>query len=123
VTSRAEGGSAVVEFVLVLPVVVLVVLALVEVTVVARTQLELMHASRVGAREAAAVADPSRAIEATLEALGPDLSAGARVNVKRPSVVGARAEVTVTFPYQAFSPLLGGIRLELRARSVMRVER
>jgi hypothetical protein len=118
-----ERGSASVEFALVLPVLFLMLFALVEVAVVARTQLEIMHAARVGAREAAAAPDPARAVRASLEALGPALAPRARVAVRRPSIVGAPAEVTIRLPYRAFSPLLGGLKLELRARSVMRVER
>src|SRR3972149_1105349 len=68
---RGEQGSAVVEFALILPVVVLVLLAVVEVTVVARTQYELVHAAREGARTAATVADPSPAVRAVQAAPDP----------------------------------------------------
>ena len=53
--SRREGGSAAVEFALLLPILLLVLLALVQVGVVARDQLLLTQASRAGAREAAVV--------------------------------------------------------------------
>ncbi len=120
---EGETGSAVIEFVLVLPAVALMLLALAEVAFVARTQLDLIHASRVAAREAAAVPDPARAVEAALEALGEDMAARTRVSVSRPSTVGAPAEVRVTMPYRVFAGVMGGIPVELRARSVMRVER
>ena len=48
--SHGEGGAAVVEFALVLPLVLLLVLAIAEVAVVARTELQLAHAAREGAR-------------------------------------------------------------------------
>ncbi len=119
----AERGAAVVEFALVLPVVLLVLLAVVEVAVVARTQLELTQAAREGARAAATVPDPARAVDAVRGALGPELAARVRVEVRRPAVVGAAAVVTVSLGHRVAAGLLGGIPVELRSRAVMRVER
>lgn len=112
-----------IEFVLVLPVVVLVLLAVVEVTVVARTQYELVHAAREGARTAATVADPSRAVQAVHAALDPEVAGRVRVMVERPGPVGSSAVVTVLLPHRLGARLLGGLEVELRAKSVMRVER
>ena len=112
-----------VEFALVLPVVILVLLAVVELTAVARTQLELVHAAREGARTAATVTDPARAVEAVRQALDPEVAARVRVSVSRPAAVGAAAEVGVVLPHRVAAFLLGGLPVELRARSVMRVER
>ncbi len=120
---RGEQGSAVVEFALVLPVVVLVLLAIVEVTVVARTQYELVHAAREGARTAATVSDPSRAVQAVQAALDPVAAGRVRVTVERGGTVGSNAVVTVALPYRLGSRILGGLQVSLRARSVMRVER
>jgi len=53
-----DRGSAAVEFVLVLPVVLALLLATVEVAVAARVQLEVTQAARQGAREAATTPDP-----------------------------------------------------------------
>ncbi len=114
-----EQGSAVVEFVLILPAVVLILLAIAEVTVVARTQLELSHAAREGVRVAATTPDTVRAVEATLSLLDSQDAGMARVSVTRPSSVGANAIVEVSVPHR-----LGiiGLSVTLRARSVMRVE-
>jgi Flp pilus assembly protein TadG len=120
---RGEKGSAVVEFALVLPVLFLVLLAVVEVTVVARTQIELVHASREGARTAATVSDPARAVQAVQEALDPAVADRVRVTVERPGTVGSSAVVSVALPHRLAASLLGGLQIELRARSVMRVER
>ena len=111
-----------VEFALVLPVVVLVLLTVVEVTAVARTQYELVNAAREGARMAATVPDPSRAVEAVKTALTPDLAGRVRVTVERPAVVGKAATVTVLLPYRVGAALLGGYQLDLRSKAVMRVE-
>ena len=112
-----------VEFVLVLPVVVLVLLAIVEVTVVARTQYELVNAAREGARTAATVPDPSRAVAAVQSALDPDVARRVRVTVERPGTVGSVAVVTVVLPHRLAGTLLGGLPVDLRARASMRVER
>ncbi len=118
----SERGSAVVEFALVVPLVLALVLGLVEVALVARTQLEVVNAAREGAREAAASPDPADAVRAARSALGG--SAGtARISVRRPDVVGGRAEVRVTLPYRVAAPLFGGVGVEITARSAMRVER
>ena len=112
-----------VEFVLVLPAVVLVLLAIVEVAVVARTQFELVHAAREGVRTAATVSDPARAVQAVHAALDPEVAGRVRVAVERPGMVGGSAVVSVVLPHRLRAKILGGLEVELRARSVMRVER
>lgn len=112
-----------VEFALVLPVVVLVLLAVVELAMVARTQYELIYAAREGVRTAATVPDPARAVEAVKAALAPDVAGRVRVTVERPDTVGRAASVTVVLPYRLAAALVGGLQIDLRAKSVMRVER
>jgi Flp pilus assembly protein TadG len=114
-------GSAVVEFALVLPLVLLVMLGVVEVAVVGRVQLEVVHAAREGARQAAADPEPAHAVAAARRALG-DSGPSARVAVRRPHVVGEMAVVTVRLPHRVAAPLFGGFTIELVARSAMRVE-
>lgn len=117
-----QRGSAVVEFALVVPLVLALVLGLVEVALVARTQLEVVNAAREGAREAAASPDPSDAVRAARAALG-EIGSSARVSVRRPDVVGRLAEVRVTLPYRVAAAFLGGVVVEITAKAVMRVER
>jgi len=118
----SDRGSAAIEFALVVPLVIVALFAVVEVALVARTQLELTNAAREGAREAATVPDPARAVDAVRAALGPR-GREAVVSVRRPHVVGRRAEVTIRLRHVLAAPLFGGFAVELRARSVMRVER
>ncbi len=118
----SDRGSAVVEFALVIPLVLALVLGLVEVALVARTQLEVVNAAREGAREAAASPDPADAVRAARAALG-GTGGSARISVRRPDVVGQRAEVRVVLPYRVAAPLFGGFAVEVTARSAMRVER
>jgi Flp pilus assembly protein TadG len=118
-----EHGSAVVEFALVLPLVLVVLVAAVEVAVVARAQLEVSQAAREGAREAAASPDPELAVEAVRRFLGDAAGRQARISVKREHRVGGVAEVLVTVPYRVAAPLFGGLTVYLEGRCVMRVER
>ena len=111
------------EFALVLPLVLVVLLAAVEVAVVARAQLEVSQAAREGAREAAASPDPAAAVAAVRRFLGDGLGGEARVSVSRDHVVGGRAEVVVQVPYRVAAPLFGGFAVQLEGRCTMRVER
>ena len=117
-----ERGTAVVEFALVLPVLLLAVMAAVEVAVVARTQLEVVNAAREGAREAATTPDPARAVAAARASLGPR-GGDARVSVQRPDQVGGMAVVVVRLPHRIATAMFGGYVVELTARVAMRVER
>jgi Flp pilus assembly protein TadG len=112
-----------VEFALVLPLVLAVLLGAVEVAVLARAQLEVGQAAREGAREAATAPDPEAAVAAVRRFLGEALGAEARVSVSRDHVVGGRAEVVVRVPYRVAAPLFGGFTVQLEGRCTMRVER
>ena len=109
------------EFALVIPLVLVLVVAIAEVTVVARTALQLTSAGREGARLAATSPDPARAIQATRRALGPELAGRARITVHRPPVVGRPARVTVAVDHVLLAAL-GGFRIPLESTTEMRVE-
>ncbi len=119
----AERGSASVEFALVIPAVLLVLLALVEVAVVARAQMELLSAARHGVRVAATNPAPEAAVDAIHRVLSDELAARVVVTVERPSVVGRDAVVRLSAEHRLLSVLFGGIPLDLSAGAVMRVER
>jgi hypothetical protein len=106
-----------------IPTVILVLLALLEVFVVARLHLDLVVAAREGARVAATTPDPARAVAAAQEALGTDLSALARIEVTRPAVAGRPATVRIVLRHQLVTPMLRWMSVELSGRAVMRVER
>ncbi len=111
-----------VEFALVLPLVLVVMLGIVEVAVVARSEIQLIHAAREGAREAAASPDTRRSVAAVRSALG-DAGGRARVSVRRPARVGEKATVKVSLKHTIAAPIFGGFSLDLQAQSTMRVER
>jgi Flp pilus assembly protein TadG len=102
-----ERGSAVVEFALLLPVLLLVLLAFVQVGSLTRDRLLLAQASRAGAREAA-ISDSQDAIveAATMAAPGLD-PARLRLDVVRAGERGS--PVTVRLVYDALvSELVAG---------------
>jgi Flp pilus assembly protein TadG len=119
---KIERGSAVVEFALVLPLVLVVLLGIVEVAVIARSEIQMIHAAREGAREAAVSPDTRRASAAVRSALGP-AGRRARISITRPSRVGDKATVIVSLKHTVAAPFFGGYSLDLRSRSTMRVER
>jgi Flp pilus assembly protein TadG len=117
-----DRGSAVVEFALVLPLLLSLLFGIIEVAVVARSEIQLFHAAREGARAAAASPDTAAAVGAARSALGPD-GARARISVVRPTAVGSKATVTIVLHHRVVAPLFGGFPVELGASASMRVER
>ncbi|WKZ83624.1 MAG: TadE family type IV pilus minor pilin [Acidimicrobiia bacterium] len=111
------------EFALVLPLVLVVLLAVVEVAVVARTQIEVAHAAREGARQAATSPEVDRAVAAVKRSLPPEAAGRARVSVSREHFVGGAAEVVVRIRHRVAAPVFGGFDVVLMGRAVMRVER
>jgi hypothetical protein len=107
---QGEGGQATVELVLVLPVVVLALLLVVQVGLIARAQVLVVHAAREGAR-AAAVDGPGAARAAVLAS--PGIEGGRTVVVasaeRSQSVDLVRVEVRtrVRTDVPLVGPLLG----------------
>lgn len=126
-TGRDEGQAAV-ELALVLPLVGLLLLALVQVGLLVRDQVMLVHAAREGARAAAVHPQPASARYAARDAATS--SAGVPARVLDVEVhhhgAGPDAEVTVTVRYAAPTdvPLVGALLgdVALQASATMRVE-
>ena len=112
-----------IELFLVLPVAILVLVASLQVIGVARTRIEMQGAAREGARVAATTPDPSKAVEAVLASLSPEMRSAARVSVERPSRVGAVARVTVSMRRPLGTPFPASIGVILTATASMRTER
>lgn len=117
-----ERGSFTVEAALVIPIILLVAVAALEVTAVVMTHQELVAAAREGARVAATVPDPTAAAAAVRAALPEELARTVAITVRRPSVVGERAEVVLVLAKPLVTPLLDIFSISMRARAVMRVE-
>ena len=97
---RAESqGSAAVELALVLPLVLMMVLALLQVGLLAKDSLVVVQAAREGAREAAVTSDDARIREAALRGGGELASERTEVHVERAGGMGD--PVTVRVRYRA----------------------
>ncbi|MFZ0013238.1 MAG: TadE/TadG family type IV pilus assembly protein [Acidimicrobiia bacterium] len=120
---KAESGSVTVEFFLVVPLLVVVLVAGIQVISVARTRIELLGAVREGARVAATTPDPSRAVAAVRGALAPGQRDRVRISVSRPGVVGRPARVIATYRHNLPIPFLDDVGFDLRVSASMLVER
>ena len=115
-----ERGQATVEFALVLPLIVFALLAIVQVGLVVRDQVAVVHAAREAARAASVDRDPRSATRAARRVL-----ARAEVHVGSRPVVGQSIGVEVRYHDRTDVPLVGALfpDLDLHAHAVMRVER
>ncbi|MFN8017040.1 MAG: TadE/TadG family type IV pilus assembly protein [Acidimicrobiales bacterium] len=124
VRGRGAAGQASVELVLVLPVVVLALLLVVQVGLVVRAQVLVVHAAREGARAAAVEAgSPAAARRAALDV--PGLVPGReRVAVRTFGTDLRRVAVEVAYRVPTDVALVGPLVGEptLRARVVMLIE-
>ena len=117
---RDERGQATVEFALLLPVLVLALLAVIQVALVVRDQVAVVHAAREAARAASVDPDPARA-----ERIAHRTLPGAAVHVGARPAVGEPIAVEVTYTSKTDLPLVGVLfpDPELKSKVVMRVER
>lgn len=120
---REGTGSATIELFLVIPMVVLVLVAGLQVVSLARVRIELVGAARDGARVAATTPDPARAVEAVMAALPASVRDRVRVAVTRPSVPGQPARVEVLLRHRLGPPFPADFGIEMTASASMLVER
>lgn len=120
---KGDGGQAAVELALVLPLVVLVLLAVVQVGLVVRDQVLVVHAAREAARQAAV--DPSADGPKNAAVTGSGLDSQ-RLDVSMSGRGGAGTRVRVEVKYRAPTevPLVGPMLddITLQAQATMRVE-
>jgi Flp pilus assembly protein TadG len=115
-----ESGQATVEFALILPLVIFAALAIVQVGLLVRDHLAVVHAAREAVRAVSVDPDPSSAVHAARQTL-PD----ADVDVSPRPSVGEPITVEVRYRSVTDMPLVGVLFPDpvLRSRAVMRVER
>ncbi len=122
---RAETGTAAVEFALVLPLLLVIALALVQVGLVIRDRLLVEEAARAGARAAAVEADPDAIVGAARSA-APDLDPSSLgVDVIREGGRGDPVTVNVTYASAIKVPLVSwlfGSAVSMRASTTDRQE-
>ncbi len=120
---REDEGQASVELALVLPLVVLLLLGVVQLGLLVRDQILVVHAAREAAREAAVDASPDAPKRA---ALASSTLAESRLTVTSTGrgAAGSRVRVAVAYRAPTAVPLLGAALgdLTLRASATMRVE-
>lgn len=118
-----EQGQSTVELALLLPVVVVLLLAVLQVGLVGRDLLLVTHAAREAARAAATDPDPAAARRAAASATGLPAD-GLTVTASRRGAPGTRLRVTVSYRAPTAVPLVGALLGErtLRASATMRVE-
>ncbi len=119
-----DGGQAAVELALVLPLVVTVLLVVVQVGLVIRDQILVVHAAREAAREAAVDPGADAPKRAALEGSG---LAADRLTVTSAGrgAAGSRVRVEVRYRAPTAVPLVGAAMgdVTLEAAATMRVER
>jgi Flp pilus assembly protein TadG len=120
---RGERGQATVELALLLPLVVVLLLAILQIALLGRDLVLVTHASREAARAAAVDPDPAAAARAAADAGGLDRER-LTVTVTGRGSPGARLRATVTYRARTDVPLIGGLLGDrtLRSATTMRVE-
>jgi Flp pilus assembly protein TadG len=94
---RGEKASAAVEFALVLPLILIMVLALLQVGLLVKDQLIVSGSARAGGREAAVTIDDDRVRQVALEAAVGLQAANVEVVIERQGGAGAPVGVTVLY--------------------------
>jgi Flp pilus assembly protein TadG len=125
VPDRPERGSAVVEFALLMPIVLLVLLAVVQVGVLGRDRLVLEQAARAGARIAAVDASDTAAEDAVRAAASALDGERLSVSVEREGARGSAVRVTVRYEAATASLLAGWLlpaSVDLSTTATMRQE-
>lgn len=122
-TRHDEGGQATVEAALVLPLIALLLLAVVQIGLLVRTELLVTHAAREAVRAAAVDADPHAASRAATTSSSLDASR-MTVRVQGRDGPGSRVQVVVTYSAPTEVPLVGALLgdVTLQATATMRVE-
>lgn len=118
-----ERGQATVELALLLPVVVVLLLAVLQVGLLGRDLLLVTHASREAARAAAVDGDPGAPRRAAIASSGLDPDR-LEVHVRGRHTAGTRVRVEVTYRAPTAVPLIGALLGDrtLRTTVTMRVE-
>ena len=122
--TRGDQGQAAVELALVLPLVVLLALMLVQITLVVRDQVLVIHAAREAAREVA-VSDGPEVAERAATAGGSLDPTRLEVSVSGRRQPGSRVQIDIGYASPTNVPLVGPLvgDVPLSGAASMRVER
>ncbi|MFD1213512.1 TadE/TadG family type IV pilus assembly protein [Arthrobacter sp. GCM10027362] len=113
---RSERGAAAVEFALVLPVLLILIIGIADFGRAFFTEISLAQAAREGARVMAVTKDAGQATAAAIAAapgLNPALGGG-NVAVPGSCAAGSQVTVTITYSYASVTGFFGPINLQSR---------
>jgi len=115
-----EEGQATVEFALILPLVIVLIMAILQSALLVRDYVATVHAAREAVRAASLDRNPAAASHAAKRVLRD-----ARVDVGARPALGGPIRVTVTFTSHTNLPLIGALfpDPDLHATATMRTER
>jgi Flp pilus assembly protein TadG len=122
---KGERASAAVEFALVLPLILTLALALLQIGIFVKDQLVVEEAARAGARQAAVSTDDSSTRQAAVDAavsLDPDRL---DITVERDDQAGGPVTVKAAYRAPVSVPIVGWLfpsEVDLSATTVMRQE-
>ena len=123
--AAAPRGSATLEFALVLPLVLVMALAVVQVGVLLKDQLVVVESARAGAREAAVNEADGAARQAAVEAASSLDGARLDVSIERQGGAGTPVSVAVVYHAPIAIPVVAWLfpsTVDLSARATMRKE-
>jgi Flp pilus assembly protein TadG len=127
--TRADGtgerASAAVEFALVLPLVLVMTLALVQVGLLVKDRLIVVESARAGARQASVSTDDGSVRQVAIEAAVSLDANSLDVVVDRQGGTGSPAIITVTYHAPVVVPLVSWLfpsSIDIRATATMRQE-
>ena len=123
IRGRGAAGQATVELALALPLLAVLALAMVQVGLVVRDQVLVVHAARAAAREAAVSEDPASAIQEGLRASSLKRTM-LTVDISGRRERGSRVTASVTYTSVTDLPVVGAVvpDVKLRSEATMRVE-
>jgi Flp pilus assembly protein TadG len=122
---RSERGSATVEFALVLPILLVLTLALVQVGILVRDELLVVQAARAGAREAAVTPDAAAVRGAAVDSAVGLEATRLDVSIRRAGALGDPVAVEVQYAQTITAPVIAWLfpsRVSLTASAVARQE-
>ena len=120
-TAKNERGAAAVEFALVLPVLIVLLLGMIEFSRVYNIQISLSNAAREGARTMAITNDPGKAKAASVKAaptVNPALIPGDVTFDPATCATGSTMTVTIDYEVELITGLFG-LKLPLAGKGVM----
>ena len=120
-----EQGSATVEFVLVLPLVLTVAVALLQLGLLVKDQLVVQESARAGARQASVSTDDTTVIQAADDAAPSLDETKLDVAIERDPGAGAPVSVSVTYHAEVTLPIISWLfpaTVDLSSTAVMRGE-